>query len=82
MIAVKGRRKCANCGKRYNYTYAKGEEASRKVKFKGKEENLSTVTKVTVLSMHTYEAVSYTHLDVYKRQVTLFAQHSWARKEP
>jgi DNA-directed RNA polymerase subunit M/transcription elongation factor TFIIS len=58
MIAVKGRRKCTNCGKRYNYTYAKGEEASRKVKFKGKEENLSTVTKVTVLSMHTYEVTA------------------------
>lgn len=55
MIAIKGRRKCTNCGKRYNYTYAKGEEASKKTKFKGKDENLSTVTSVKVLSINTYE---------------------------
>ena len=54
MIAVKGRRKCANCGKRYNYTYAKGDEASKKATFKGKDENLSTVTNVKVLSMGVY----------------------------
>lgn len=58
MIAVKGRRRCTNCGKRYNYAYAKGEEASKKARFKGKEENLSTVTSVRVLSMHTYEVTA------------------------
>lgn len=58
MIAIKGRRKCANCGKRYNYTYAKGEKASKKAKFKGKEENLSTITNVKVLSIHTYEVTT------------------------
>ncbi len=58
MIAIKGRRKCANCGKRYNYSYAKGEEASKKAKFKGKKENLSTVTNVIVLSVHTYEVTA------------------------
>ncbi len=55
MIAVKGRRKCSNCGKRYNYSYAKGKEASEKAKFKGKDENLSTVTNVKVLSINTCE---------------------------
>lgn len=58
MIAIKGRRKCSNCGKRYNYTYAKDETALKKAKFKGKEENLSTVTNVKVLSMHTYEVTA------------------------
>ncbi len=58
MIAIKGRRKCANCGKRYNYSYVKGEEASKKAKFKGKEENLSTVTNVKVLSVHTFEVTA------------------------
>lgn len=58
MIAVKGRRKCENCCKRYNYTYAIGEEASKKAKFKGKDENLSTVTNVKVLSIHTYEVTA------------------------
>jgi len=34
MIKVKGRKKCANCGKRYNYYYAKGED----LKYKGKDD--------------------------------------------
>ena len=55
MIAIKGRRKCDNCGKRYNYYYAKGPEAEKKVKFKGKDENASEATKVKVLSIYTYE---------------------------
>lgn len=54
MIKIKGRRKCANCGKRYNYYYAKGEDAG-KVKYKGKEENASLATNVKVLSMYSYE---------------------------
>jgi DNA-directed RNA polymerase subunit M/transcription elongation factor TFIIS len=58
MIAVKGRRKCTNCGKRYNYTYSKGKAASKKAKFKGKYENLSTVTNVKVLSINTYEVTA------------------------
>ena len=58
MIAIKGRRKCANCGKRYNFSYARGQEASKKAKFKGKEENLSTVTNVKVLSIHAYEVTA------------------------
>lgn len=54
MIKVKGRRKCANCGKRYNYYYSKGED-SDKVKYKGKEENASLATNVKVLAMYSYE---------------------------
>lgn len=51
MIAIKGRRKCTSCGKRYNYT-------NSKAKFKGKDENLSTVTNVKVLSINTYEVTA------------------------
>lgn len=55
MIAIKGRRKCANCGKRYNYYYAKGLDAEKKVKYKGKDENASQCTHVKVLSINSYE---------------------------
>lgn len=55
MIAIKGRRKCENCGKRYYYTYAKGEDAQKKAKFKGKDENTSECTNVKVLSAYSYE---------------------------
>lgn len=55
MIAVKGRRKCESCGKRYNYYYAKGAEAEQKVRYKGKDENSSQCTDVKVLSMYSYE---------------------------
>jgi DNA-directed RNA polymerase subunit M/transcription elongation factor TFIIS len=55
MIAIKGRRRCENCGKKYYYTYAKGEEASKKAKFKGKDENASQCTDVKILSMHSYK---------------------------
>jgi len=55
MIAIKGRRKCENCGKRYNYYYAKGEGAEKKAKFKGKEENGSLATSVKILSVYSYE---------------------------
>jgi len=55
MIAIKGRRKCNNCGKKYYYTYAKGEDAQKKVKFKGKDENTSECTNVKVLTAYNYE---------------------------
>jgi RNase P subunit RPR2 len=55
MIKVKGRRKCSKCGKRYNYYYAKTEDETDKVKYKGKEENASLATNVKVLSMYSYE---------------------------
>lgn len=55
MIKVKGRRKCSKCGKRYNYYYAKREDDTEKVKYKGKEENASLATDVKVLSMYSYE---------------------------
>lgn len=55
MIAIKGRRRCENCGKKYYYTYAKGEDAKKKAKFKGKDENASECTNVKVLSIYTYE---------------------------
>ncbi len=58
MIAIKGRRKCSNCGKRYNYSYARGQVASNNAKFKGKDKNLSTVTNVKVLSINTYEVTA------------------------
>ena len=32
-------------------------------------QNLSTVTKMTTHERDRHEAVSYTHLDVYKRQI-------------
>ena len=44
--------------KRYNFSYAKGDEALKKTKYKGKEENLSTVTNVKVLSIHAYEVTA------------------------
>ena len=55
MIAIKGRRRCENCGKKYYYTYAKGEDAKKKAKFKGKDENSSECTNVKVLSIYSYE---------------------------
>lgn len=55
MLSVKGRRKCAGCGKRYNYYYSKADDDTRKVKYKGKEENASLATSVKVLSMYSYE---------------------------
>lgn len=55
MIAIKGRRKCTNCGKRYNYIYAKGEDAEKKVKYKGKDENANVATNVKILSIYSYE---------------------------
>ena len=55
MIAIKGRRRCENCGKKYYYTYAKGEDASKKAKFKGKDDNASECTNVRVLSMQSFE---------------------------
>ncbi|MGB4437811.1 MAG: hypothetical protein WBJ13_01010 [Sedimentibacter sp.] len=55
MIAIKGRRKCDNCGKRYYYYYAKGQDAEKKAKFKGKEENGSLATDVKILSIYSYE---------------------------
>lgn len=55
MIAVKGRRKCANCGKRYNYYYAKGPASEKKVKYKGKDENASQCTNVKILSVNSCE---------------------------
>jgi ArsR family metal-binding transcriptional regulator len=55
MIAIKGRRRCENCGKKYYYTYSKGEDAKNKAKFKGKDENSSECTNVKVLSVYSYE---------------------------
>ncbi len=55
MITVKGRRKCSNCGKRYNYYYSKVQDADKKIKYKGKDENASECTNVKVLSVYTYE---------------------------
>ena len=55
MIAIKGRRKCTNCGKRYSYIYAKGEDAEKKVKYKGKDENANVATNVKILSIYSYE---------------------------
>lgn len=52
MIKIKARRKCENCGKRYNFYYSKGKD---KLTYKGKEENASEATKVKVLSMYSYE---------------------------
>lgn len=55
MFKVKGRRKCTKCGKRYNYYYAKREEDTAKVKYKGKEENASLATNIKILSMYSCE---------------------------
>jgi len=55
MIAIKGRRRCENCGKKYYYTYAKGEAAQNKAKFKGKDENYSECKNVKILSANSYE---------------------------
>ncbi|MEL7648496.1 MAG: hypothetical protein AAGU76_10415 [Sedimentibacter sp.] len=55
MIAIKGRRKCTNCGKRYNYTYAKGEDSEKRAKYKGKDSNASVATNVKILSIYSYE---------------------------
>lgn len=55
MITVRGRKKCEQCGKRYNYYYGKTEQDTKKVKYKGKEDNSSVATKVKVLSMYSYE---------------------------
>lgn len=54
MISVKGRRKCAACGKRYNYYYSKSTDKNE-VRYKGKEENASLASDVKVLSMYSYE---------------------------
>jgi DNA-directed RNA polymerase subunit M/transcription elongation factor TFIIS len=55
MIAIKGRRRCDSCGKKYYYTYAKGQDAQKKAKFKGKDENASECTNVKILSASSYE---------------------------
>jgi DNA-directed RNA polymerase subunit M/transcription elongation factor TFIIS len=55
MIAIKGRRRCDSCGKKYYYTYAKGDDAKKKAKFKGKDDNASECTNVKVLSAYSYE---------------------------
>lgn len=55
MITIKGRRKCSNCGKRYNYYYGKTEKDAEKVKYKGKEENASLAYNVKVMSVYSYE---------------------------
>lgn len=55
MLTVKGRRKCYNCGKRYNYYYSKIQDEDKKLKYKGKDENASECTNVKVLSVYTYE---------------------------
>jgi DNA-directed RNA polymerase subunit M/transcription elongation factor TFIIS len=55
MLTVKGRRKCDNCGKRYNYYYSKIQDEDKKLKYKGKDENASECTNVKVLSVYTYE---------------------------
>lgn len=54
MIAIKGRRKCNSCGKRYNYIYSKGSD-TEKVIYKGKDANASVATNVKVLSIYSYE---------------------------
>lgn len=55
MLKIKGRRKCANCGKRYNYYYSKAKKDTEKVKYKGKDENASEATSVKILSMSSCE---------------------------
>ena len=55
MIAIKGRRKCSKCGKRYNYVYSKGADAEKKVKYKGKDANASIATNIKILSIYSYE---------------------------
>jgi DNA-directed RNA polymerase subunit M/transcription elongation factor TFIIS len=53
MIAIKGRRKCTSCGKRYNYIYSKGTDTE--VTYKGKDANASVATNVRILSIYSYE---------------------------
>jgi len=55
MLAMRGRKKCANCGKRYNWYYGKNKEDTKKVKYKGKEENASEAANVKVLSLNSCE---------------------------
>jgi len=55
VIAIKGRKKCTKCGKRYNYYYSKAKNDSEKLKYKGKEENASLAKDVKILSMYSYE---------------------------
>jgi DNA-directed RNA polymerase subunit M/transcription elongation factor TFIIS len=54
MIKIKGRRKCANCGKRYNFYYTRDKDSDKAI-YKGKEENASLASNVKVLSMYSYE---------------------------
>lgn len=55
MLAIKGRRKCANCGKRYNWYYAKQSSDIQDVKFKGKEDNSCIAKDIKVMSQSSYE---------------------------
>jgi transcriptional regulator NrdR family protein len=55
LIAIKGRRRCSKCGKRYNYYYSKKQNETEHIKYKGKEENASLATNVKILSMYSYE---------------------------
>ncbi|WP_326906787.1 hypothetical protein [Sedimentibacter sp. MB31-C6] len=59
MLAIRGRRKCTNCGKRYNWYYAKKEEDTKKVKYKGKNENASVASNVKILSANSCEITVY-----------------------
>jgi DNA-directed RNA polymerase subunit RPC12/RpoP len=52
---MRGRKKCASCGKRYNWYYSKSDEGMKKVKFKGKEENSCLATSAKVLSANSCE---------------------------
>jgi DNA-directed RNA polymerase subunit M/transcription elongation factor TFIIS len=55
MIAIKGRRRCSNCGKRYNYYYASNPESKKEIKYKGKDGNASQCTNVKILSNNSFE---------------------------
>lgn len=55
MIAIKGRRKCLKCSKRYNWYYSKTNKDIDKVKFKGKEENSCNAKSIKIMSVNNYE---------------------------
>lgn len=55
MLTIKGRKKCSNCKKRYNFYYAKTENDERKVKYKGNESNEAQIINVKILSLYSYE---------------------------
>lgn len=56
MVALRGRRKCSKCGKKYGWYYAKpNTDEYDKVKYKGKSDNACIADEIKILSRNSSE---------------------------